>query len=224
MHGREHLNISAWMKALQLEEKQTMLAFNEGMWGFIPDNTIFPGTDFQAAFQVEDFKEIELHKNILTDGLDLFERLFGYRARYFVAPNGPFNNSLNGTLASLGIRYRTKSKVQEESIGNGKSRKVVHWLGQKNDGITYITRNCFFEPSPHHDDGVDSCLHDIDIAFRWQKPAIISTHRVNFIGSLDASNRDRSLKSLKRLLGQIVKLWPDVEFMTTAGLGKLMEK
>lgn len=222
MHGREHLNVSAWLRALQKGDKKTLSAFDEGMWGFVPDQKVFPGIDFQAAFQLADPQEINYHKEIIEDGLDLFEKIFGYKAQYFVPPNGPFNNKLNVTLSSGGIKYRSTSKVQKESLGNGKTRNVIHWLGQKEDGITYITRNCFFEPSPHNEDWVDKCLSDINIAFKWHKPAIVSTHRVNFIGSLIASNRDRTLKSLGQLLGQIIKNWPEVEFLTTSELGKLI--
>ena len=44
-------------------------------------------------------------------------------------------------------------------------------------------------------------------------PAIISTHRVNYVGSIESSHRNYSLAQLKLLLSEIVKRWPDVEFM-----------
>ena len=73
-------------------------------------------------------------------------------------------------------------------------------------------------------DWVDSCLNDIDIAYRWKKPAIISSHRVNYIGALDSGNRENGLSKLNQLLKEIVTRWPDVEFMTSAELGDLMQK
>lgn len=225
MHGREHLNVTAWLMALRNGDKQTHLAFNEGLWGFIPDQKLFPKADFQAAFLPGEIDELEYHKDVLVEGLDLFEKLFGYRASYFVAPNGPFHNSLNTTLAACGIKYRTTSKVQLEPQGSGKVKRVVHWLGQKDkSGIYYITRNCFFEPTPPPEtDWVDNCLADIKIAFSWHKPAIISTHRVNYIGALNSFNRDSGLRQLKELIKHIIKQWPDVVFMTTAELGKQIE-
>jgi hypothetical protein len=163
-------------------------------------------------------------KSVIYEGLHLFRELFGYEAEYFVPPNGPFNNSLNKTLAENGIRYRCASKIQNEPLGFGKKKKVVHYLGQKEkNGIRYITRNCFFEPSQKGKDWVDSCLNDIKIAFRWHKPAIISSHRVNYIGALNPVNRDTGLNQLSVLLKQISKNWPDVEFMTTPQFGKLMK-
>jgi hypothetical protein len=49
-------------------------------------------------------------------------------------------------------------------------------------------------------------------------------HRLNFIGFIDPSNRDRNLPKLKTLLSEILKRWNDVEFMTSAQLGDLISQ
>jgi hypothetical protein len=128
-------------------------------------------------------------------------------------------------LKEKGIDFRSTAKLQNESTGYQKTKKVIHWLGQRDKyGIRYITRNCFFEPSITKKDWIDSCLNDINNAFRWHKPAIISSHRVNYIGVHEPSNRDNTLRGLKNLLAKILKIWPDVEFMTTPQLGDLICK
>ena len=65
-------------------------------------------------------------------------------------------------------------------------------------------------------------MKDIAAAFRWHKPATISAHRLNFIGSLDKNNRDRNLNLFDSLLTDIQKNWPDVEFLSSVDLGHLM--
>lgn len=223
MHGREHLNVKGWMHALNIGDKHTLLAFDEGVWGFVPHHDLVSETDFQAAFLLSDPKDLDFQKKVIIEGLNLFETLMGYKAEYFVPPNGVFNNSLNTTLADNGIKYRSTSKIQIEPIGFGKTRKKIHWLGQRDDsGIRYIIRNCFFEPSQPGKDWVDSCLYDIKVAFRWNKPAIISSHRVNYMGSLNPRNRANGLKQLDNLLSSIVRIWPDIEFMTTTQLGNMI--
>jgi len=223
MHGREHLNVSSWIYALQKQDWQTHMAFNEGFWGFVPDKLAFPGIDFQAAFLLKEPSDIENHKIIIREGLNLFEKLFAYRATYFVPPNGPFNNTLNEILAENGIKFRSVAKIQKETIGYDNFRKSFHWLGQKErNNITYITRNCFFEPSQPGKDWINSCLNEMQIAFRMKKPAIISSHRVNYVGGLSLKNRDQGLSQLSELLRIIVKRWPSAEFMTTARLGEIM--
>lgn len=222
-HGREHLNVIAWLKSLRMGNRDAILAFEEGLWCFVPERSGEPKAENQAAFELTDISDLVEHKSIIFEGLNLFEMLFGYRAKYFVPPNGPINNSLNRVLAENGILFRSAAKLQNESIGLGKTKKVIHWLGQEDTrGIRYITRNCFFEPSQPRKDWVNDCLKDINIAFRWRKPAIISSHRVNYIGVHCPENRNNSLQNLKTLLTSIKKYWPDVEFMSTDKLGELM--
>jgi hypothetical protein len=222
-HGREHLNVSRWMKALRANDSEAHLAFDEGTWAFLPKIHNNDVPDYVAAFQLSSVSDLEIHEKIIKSGLVLFEELFGYKAQYFVPPNGIINNKLNLICSKNGIKYRSVSKIQRESIGNGRTKSIFHWLGQKDkNGIRYITRNCVFEPSQPGKDWVDSCLNDIEIAFRWNDPAIIGTHRVNFIGVHDTSNRDIGLMELKRLLTTIKKIWLDVEFMTTDELGSLI--
>lgn len=222
-HGREHLNIVSWMRALKGGDPETHLAFDHGIWAFKGINTAVQS--YQAAFDLEFAKDIEIQKEVIASGLDLFEEMWGYKATFFVPPNGPFNNSLEEIAAKKGIKYMSASKIQQEVLGEGKTRKVFHALGQKNKwGQRYITRNCFFEPSSPAKDWVSSCLEEIEIAFRWKKPAVISSHRVNYIGVLNENNRKQSLEKLEQLLSGILLKWPDVKFMSSSELGQLFEK
>ena len=222
MHGREHVNVLAWMKGLQAGEKQTITAFEEGVWGFKPSSN--HDLSYMAAFSVADPGDLEYHESVISEGLQLFEELFGYKAVFFVPPNGVINNSLNRVLAANGIKYRSGSRVQSETLGTGKTRTRLHYHGQKDKhGIRYIIRNCVFEPYREKIDWVDTTMNQINMAFRGHMPAIISTHRVSYVGALHPENRDRGLGQLSSLLKAIVKNWPDVEFMTTEELGALME-
>lgn len=221
MHGREHLNVPDWMRALQAGDKHALEAFKEEFWGYIPFSD--PHADYLAAFLPDGPEDLLMMEGIIEDGLRLFEDLFSYRAVFFVPPNGVFNNTLNRSLAANGIRFRASSKIQYEAIRKDRTRRVLHYNGQKDTrGIRYIIRNCVFEPSKEGIDWVDTCMAQVNSAFRWNKPAIISTHRVSFVGALHEENRDKGLKSLSALLKGIVKNWPEVEFMTTEELGNLM--
>ena len=100
-----------------------------------------------------------------------------------------------------------------------------HYFGQKNKlGQYYLLRNCSFEPSQHNysSEVVDNCLEEIAVAFYLGKPATISVHRLNFIGAIHQENRKQSLKLMEKLLTKIMKEWPDVEFMTSVELGRLI--
>ena len=73
-------------------------------------------------------------------------------------------------------------------------------------------------------DWVAFTVKQIEAAFRWKRPAVISSHRVNFCGHIDSKNRVEGLESLKKLLGAIIKKWPEVEFISASELGKMITK
>ena len=223
-HGREHLNVTGWLKLLQSGNKQALAAFDHGLWGFALPHEVCP-ISLQAAFDLETVAELPYLESVIKDGLMLFEKLFGYKATFFVPPNGPFCSSLEKTAAECGVRFMSTAKIHREPPGSGLRQTSYRWLGKTNPyGQRYITRNCFFEPSSPGRDWIDTCLREIGIAFRWHKPAVISSHRVNYIGALDRANRDTGLIQLKTLLDRILSRWPDVEFMTSDKLGECMTK
>lgn len=94
------------------------------------------------------------------------------------------------------IRYFQEMKYQLLPMNMLEKNKKRTYFGQMNKlGNTCSIRNCIFEPSQPDKDWINSCLKEIENAFMWKKPAVISTHRVNYIGSLNESNRVRGLKS-----------------------------
>jgi hypothetical protein len=228
-HGREHLNVNRWMLLLQQDNFAIKRAFFAGVpaIGMDEQGNILP--DLRAAFDLDDISELADQKEILDSGLKIFEQIFGFRSRYMVPPNGPFNSQLELYLKSLGIDFIGSSKIHMSPLGKGEWKKEFRYLGKKNfcDQI-YLTRNCFFEPSSWEHakdkDWVASCMEEISSAFLMRKPATISSHRVNYMGGIDLKNRTRGLELLDELLKAIVLKWPNVEFLTSEELGDLIGK
>lgn len=230
-HGREHLNVQRWLRALRDGNKSTLLAFDCGVTGICNGINDEPIPEFQAAFDIDTVADLSYQKEVIRTGLNLFEQLYGFRSKYFVPTNGPFNNSLERDLFDAGIKYINTGKRQAEPLGNGQYKINTRFLGDRNKlGQIYLTRNCFFEPSANGDEcsinhnWLDSCMRDVEVAFRWHKPATISSHRVNYIGYLHPENREKSLRLLKELLSRMLLRWPDIEFMTSPELGDLIAK
>jgi hypothetical protein len=222
-HGREHLNVTAWMHALQSGHPKTLAAFRKGFTSFGAVECGESNIHYQAAFDIYEPIEISYLKTVLIEGTALFEQLMGYKASYFVPTNGPFSLDLEPTLKHAGISYYTLNKLQKEPLGYGKYRTHIRWLGKKNaHGQVNLSRNAFFEPSVIGKNWVDSCILDIERAFKWHKPATISTHRVNYIGLLNPENRSNGLKQLKALLDAVISRWPNVEFMSSPELGEII--
>ncbi len=148
----------------------------------------------------------------------MFENLLGYRSKQFTPGAGKYSPDLDSILFKSGIKYINVNRYFPYPMGDGVFIKKFLYNGRQNEfGQKYIVRNCVFEPTNENGTinkgAAANCLLNIEAAFRWQAPAIISTHRVNFVGQLESSHRDESLKQLKQLLVAIVKKWPDVEFM-----------
>lgn len=220
-HGREHLNVKLWMQALQHKDKDTLEAFRYKCWGFKPKQA---NMSYQAAFDVKDIEDISKHKEIITDGVRLFEKVHGRKPRFFVPPNGVIHQEVINKAVTEGMTYVSSPKIHHEPLGEGRHRKRFRYLGKKSkNGLLYITRNCFFEPSYRgRDHSLEDCLLHIHTAFKFHKPAVISSHRVNYIGGLKEKNRAEGNKDLKELLSQILKRWPKVEFMSSTELGELI--
>lgn len=228
-HGREHLNVQRWLRLLKQGNKSVLLAFKHGLCSPMFGINNEPLGELPAAFELELTSDLDYQKDIISEGLDKFEKIWGFNARYFVPPNGPFNNSLENELYKGGVEYILGTKKQREPMGNGIYKTRLHSLGMKNHyGQTYLTRNAHFEPGiiegELYKNAIENGLSVINRAFRWNKPAVISSHRINYLGFLNSQNRENGLRKLDLFLKQVIKQWPEAEFMTSVELGDLISK
>lgn len=230
IHGREHVNVRCYMKTLQSHPAKDGLRFALKHQSFGP--TAFNGMSFPnylGALHPESKEEIaELKRQVLHAG-ELFESYLGKKPEVFIAPNAEEPIELEEDLQRIGVKYLTRSKKRIYPLGDGEFKKEWCFMGRYNSaGQLYLNRNAFFEPvtwgeHEHIDNWVDSCLCDMELAFRWKKPAVISTHRVNYVGSINPDNRAKGLKSLKELILKAQKKWPQIEFMSSKELGDLIQ-
>ena len=220
-HGREHLHVSRWLHYLRNQSKETHIAFEQKMFGLSTHVTNEKRKSYMAAFDVETEEEKNSQFSIITDGIHLFKELFGYSPLSFIAPNYRWSSTLETALYRNGIQS-IQGLFTHKDLENRKQK--IRYTGQINTSkLCSLVRNVFFEPAEFAEkDWISTCLMDIAKAFRWKKPAIICSHRVNFIGYIDVNNRSRNLKLLRMLLSEIQKKWPDVEFMSSDALTKLI--
>ena len=85
----------------------------------------------------------------------------------------------------------------------------------------YLTRNCRFEPALY-DDSARTVLRQIRKAFDTDRPAVISSHRINFSGALFPERREKTLRELGSLLERVRKEYPDVVFATSSEIAESM--
>lgn len=222
LHGREHVNVLTWMKHVGTSESNAFRGFQHRFSAV--SEPLLPKylSSFRATYYMNSTQELDFNEYSLVDASLRFGSLFGYRPIVFDAPNAVFHRQLEKVLADIGIRnIVTPFYRLEPDLMGGIVRTGRYGFGQTNEfGQRYHIRNCMFEPYK----GVNEyhTLRMLEACFRWGKPAVISTHRVNYVGGIDIRMRDNSLKLLRQLLDKIIGRWPDVEFMSSGQLCELM--
>lgn len=226
-HGREHVNINRWLNALQNGNQIFLDAFEEQMFTVATSNTTSGRKDFLDAFGMAYSKEYETMESIITSGNHLFKKIWGFQSKSFIAPCYIWPREIEPILFHQDTNYIQGTHVQRIPVKglNLKIKRKYHYQGEKNSlGMRYLVRNAFFEPteSKSVESEVSKTLQQIENAFRWNKPAIVSSHRVNYIGRICPKNRSKNLRLLTLLLKNIIKQFPEVEFMSTDQLGDTM--
>lgn len=224
-HGREHLSVTPWMDALRRKDWDALFGFEHGFWGHQIRDKNARRRHYLSAYDFNSSEESDYVCRVATEGMKLFEHIFGYHSQSFIAPNFVWSPKIEETLFACGADRIQSQRNQLIPVGQESDfRTKFHYTGQSNKyGQMYLVRNAFFEPSSDPaKDWVSSCLKDISRAFLWNTPAIISAHRVNFIGAIVPENRARNLLLFKTLLQRILREWPDVEFITSDQLGEII--
>ncbi|MDD3195065.1 MAG: hypothetical protein PHU68_04620 [Paludibacter sp.] len=226
-HGREHLNINKWMTRLQENDETTMEAFKEKMISVHHSGSISGKSHALDAFGNKNIINGNIsYDTIIKEGVNLFNSIWKFHAKSFIAPCYTWNSNIEPILYKEGIKYIQGSHVQlvPSKQANTKIKRKYHFTGQKNSlGQLYLVRNASFEPTENGKYfSLKNTLEEIELSFRYNKPAIISTHRLNYIGSINPKNREDNLLLLQKLLSEIIRKWPDVEFMSTDELGDLI--
>lgn len=227
LHGHGHVMAIQWLKALRQNKGKIRLAFDHQMFD-LSESSRATENSFMQALNYDSKDELAFQRESVADGARLFEELFGYRSKTFIAPCYTWSHELDQTFHFQGVKAFQGTWYQLVPLSGGlhRFRKIIHYTGQRNKlGQYFLVRNAEFEPS--QDPGknwVREVVSQMETAFRWGKPAIIQTHRLNFIGFIDPSNRERNLPLFASLLKEIVNRWPDVEFMSSDQLLDLMTR
>ncbi len=222
-HGKEHLHPDRYINAVRNKNSFERLAF-------LNNSIVGGGTEtsreknFLAAFEYHSNDDKLKIENRTIEGLSDFQNLFGFKSKSFCPSQSIYGDHIYDILKKNGV-YSIQAGQQFEPI-NFKLKKINHmWGDRTKNGIIFWRRNCTFEPHESNQlDHVDNCLWEIETAFKWGKPAIINSHRINFTSRIDERLRDKTLSSLEKLLNQIIKKWPDVIFMNSASLTDFMIK
>lgn len=223
LHGREHFNCLAWLNAVKQIDSFDNLAFQKScLLGIDASNTQRSQNGYMAAFDYENIEELNSFKSIIKDAQNLFIKTFGFKSKSFVAPCSIRSDKMDKFLVENGVKYHQMGFQQLPKFENYKTINRF-WGDTNNEKQIYWRRNSMFEP--YKDENklwLNHILNDAKVAFRWGKPLVISSHRINYVGGISSSLRDNTLNQLKIILKKLIEKYPDIEFLNSAQLGDLM--
>lgn len=227
LHGMEHLNVPLWMEFLREKSNETMTAFNQGVYGISSNITSENRSNYLAALDYGDIAEYDgFMKDSLKESYIAFQQFFGYNSKSFIAPNYVWSRNVEKTLSELGVSYIQSSRNQILPRSCSERFKYRN-TGMRNEfGQIYLVRNCIFEPTTVADKKrhMRACIQQVRNAFLLNKPAIISMHKLNFVGGLNETNRKENLAYLSELLRTVTRKWPSVKFVNSVELGNIIKK
>lgn len=227
LHGREHVNIAQWLGALRRGHSELRKAFERKTFGINLKDKVNKRSNVMAALDFSNELEFAEHNDSIKASQSLFIDFFGFKSDTFIAPayiwHPNHETAMNevSIMATQGIPYQYIPK-----LGSDVFEKKFRISGSvSTQGLLRLVRNIHFEPSLiKRNDEVGSCLKRIQLAFFLGKPAVISAHRINFMGGNHEANRKDNLILLKDLLHRVVNLWPDIEFMNSSQLYHIMNQ
>ena len=211
------------MRDLKNGKADSIQAFRHKMIGvgksFSPDNPF----GYMDSFNTDSSTSGEL-SDILKTGSLMFKQMFGYESKSFVASCFVWSKGLERSMSTVGIRaiqsgpWQLVPRSNQNTLG---FQRRIHYTGQKNHcGQIYTVRNCSFEPAYKQNprEAALECIDKVRKAFKAHKPAVIDTHRFNYIGSIKKDNAKNNLEALRYVLGTLSCEFKDLEFISTAQL------
>jgi hypothetical protein len=150
-----------------------------------------------------------------------FQRIFHVAARVAVPPTFVWTRAVETAWMAAGIeviitpgrRYTARDAAGrptgvDTNIHNGEAAGPM---------ALYLVRDIYFEPERGH--APARALEDAWRRFRLGRPALLETHRSNFVGT-EADFR-RNLAQLDSLLTDALRDWPELRFLSPRELARL---
>ena len=223
LHGLEHFWPPAVMAASESDESvrgwldRTPDAFTEELPSPLQsrwiDASVLPARTLSDA-DVRQAVEEEVAE---------FQALFGYNPGVVVPPTFVWNAVVEKAWAAAGIGVIvTPGHRYETRDGSGRPAGLgdpVHNAQAGENGIVYMVRDVYFEPSLGHT--VAQAHAALALKMELGLPALFETHRFNFLGTDE--KKEQSLEQIKSLLQGALIAYPSLAFLSTGKLARILK-
>lgn len=227
-HGMSHFNINHWLKLLNTNKIVAEACANHCVLleDLSPDNFEFYNLTLESLTYS------------ISQGVQNFKTLFGVSPFSAMPPNYIWDSSVESAFSKQQIKViqgKSFQVLQKNSLSTKILGKLYNYLGAKHvdkswqittgdrhieTGVVYINRNVHFEPinevkiSP---DYIDTIINDVKSVWDSNQPAVISSHRANFV-HLDKYFSEQNLNLLDLLLERLITEEPDIHFYSDQDL------
>ncbi len=231
-HGNTHFNSFKWMEFVKSGDKTTITAFN-----YQVSKNVYRPNDYEFDPELR----TEQQELSISLGIKRFYDVFGYFPKSAIAPTYVWQNRTERIFSKYGIKiiqgknhqvinrnFFTKIRGKLANI-TGKKAYDKPWQISMCDhnprlDIYYLNRNVYFEPfgNKNAKHGAEKAFKDIVSAWERNEPAIVCTHRINYV-YLDNNWVKESLNQLEILLAKIQNEHPEAIYMTDEELVSICE-
>jgi hypothetical protein len=163
-------------------------------------------------------------RQAVKEEVDWFQAIFGRPPGVVVPPTFVWNAVVEQAWAAAGIGVIVtpgrRFETRDESGKPAGAGNPVHNGQAGENGIVYMVRDVYFEPSFGH---TAAKAHDaLALKAELGRPALFETHRFNFLGTDE--NKDQSLEQIKCLLQGALIAYPSLAFLSTRELASVLNK
>lgn len=164
---------------------------------------------------------VEQTQDAVEEEVCAFDRIVGAPPRVVVPPTFVWTRDVERAWARHGIEFIVtpgfRSTLRNaQGLPDGDEGPIVS--GDQVDGLTYLVRTDYFEPARGRDAAY--ALRALARAAAEGRPCILENHRDNFI--FDAEQCRSSLAELEVLCAGALRRHPDLRFVSTVELGRIL--
>src|SRR5690606_35121856 len=105
LHGREHLNVERWLKALRNDSRELRFAFDNGYFGISKTISTENNLSLMAALDFDDSQFAHQGNAAVAEAADIFNEIFGFYSKSFIGPNYFWSSDTERALIEKNVMY-----------------------------------------------------------------------------------------------------------------------
>jgi hypothetical protein len=219
LHGHEHFwpptliastdpVVSAWLRQPPPADTERLPAHLQSRWA---DASRLPSVPLPA----------EQIRAAVDEEAAAYRRILGQPPRVVVPPTFVWTREVERAWAAAGVEFVVTPGLRStcrnaQGLPDGDEGPIVN--GDRADGLTCLVRTDYFEPARGRDAAY--ALRALGKAVSEGHPCVLENHRDNFI--FDADQAHRSLAELDALCAGALRQQPDLRFLSTVELGRIV--